>query len=170
LHGYLHRDSAAVKARARELRAQFLRPIVAHRADLRGVGVELGAFDCHSAKPQQAGFASNEQHLQEGRLEGGAARAAEGMLYRRSEPVTLRLHLLRRAGRAALCNTKGRSLRGGTKPLLATAEHTSASRWLDLAHMSDGKGGHRPVVGANSPADERFPWPYPLVKLSLLFS
>ena len=60
-----------------ELGPQFAGAIVAHRAYLRGVGVDLGAVDRHRAEPQQAGFARQQQNLHEGRLERSFVGAAE---------------------------------------------------------------------------------------------
>jgi hypothetical protein len=58
--------------------AQFLRAVVAHRADLGGVGIDLRPVDRHHPEPQEAALARQQQHGQKGLLEGSAVGAAEG--------------------------------------------------------------------------------------------
>ncbi len=52
----------------RELRPQRPRPIVPQRADLRGIGIDLGPVDRHRAQPQQPHLARQQQNLQKRRF------------------------------------------------------------------------------------------------------
>ena len=61
----------------RQFGPQRRRTVIAHRADLRGIGVDLGAVDRHCAQPQQSRFTRQQQHVQERRLECGLVDPAE---------------------------------------------------------------------------------------------
>ena len=72
------RGDAARQLGPQLLGPQLLGPVVAHRADLGGVGIDLGAIDRHRAQPQQPGSAGQQQDLQECGLDGHLAGLAEG--------------------------------------------------------------------------------------------